>query len=508
MSKKTVSIIGGGLASLSLGCYLQRSGFLCSIYEKRDRVGGTIYALNQDGYVFETSLPYLIGIDSSSAYYKIWEELGVLPSLTSEPFEIYKEMEYETGKVFKFYANLDALSIEMEKISPADKPQFSKLFLSAKELSVHPMPLDKPGELLNFLDYIKIFKKHKTFLRLYNQWNGVSVSKFCEEISSQNLKTILFGMAGGEALPIFDLIHTLALLQGKALGYPNGGSEKIVESLKRTFIEKNGEIYYGKTVKKIKVEDGKAKELLLDDETSVLSDIVVSAMDGYATLFSLLGTQYLDEAQKNLYAQAKRLGADLQIGIGGELESELDLRNLPHRYRFLPKEPIEIDPHHLYSQMEIFLYPQEESGKGSKKVTMVLDLDTDYDHWNRLKKEDPKGYRVRKEEILARVLEELKASVFGLGICPKTTYLRTPDEEKSSLLHAQGAYRGWVRDSQNANRILKKKCSSIRNFYLVGRWVEMSGGHEQMALSGRNVAQLICKEEKVRFVAKSPEQSE
>jgi hypothetical protein len=45
MGGKKVIIIGAGIAGLSLGCYLQKSGFLTEIYEANGRAGGLCSAL-------------------------------------------------------------------------------------------------------------------------------------------------------------------------------------------------------------------------------------------------------------------------------------------------------------------------------------------------------------------------------------------------------------------------------------------------------------------------------
>jgi len=42
-------------------------------------------------------------------------------------------------------------------------------------------------------------------------------------------------------------------------------------------------------------------------------------------------------------------------------------------------------------------------------------------------------------------------------------------------------------------RGMRKSLPRLKNFYMVGQWVEPGGGLPAVALSGRNLAQVICK---------------
>jgi len=52
--KADITIIGAGLTGLTLAYYLRRAGKQILILEKKDRVGGVINTLNENGFIFET----------------------------------------------------------------------------------------------------------------------------------------------------------------------------------------------------------------------------------------------------------------------------------------------------------------------------------------------------------------------------------------------------------------------------------------------------------------------
>ena len=46
--------------------------------------------------------------------------------------------------------------------------------------------------------------------------------------------------------------------------------------------------------------------------------------------------------------------------------------------------------------------------------------------------------------------------------------------------------------------------AGIKNFYMIGQWVEPEGGLPAGILSGRNVTQIICKKDGKKFFTKNP----
>ena len=53
-------------------------------------------------------------------------------------------------------------------------------------------------------------------------------------------------------------------------------------------------------------------------------------------------------------------------------------------------------------------------------------------------------------------------------------------------------------------QLFGKDLPVLKSFYMEGQWVEPGGGLPTVAMSGRNVIQIICKQEKKPFVATVP----
>jgi phytoene dehydrogenase-like protein len=51
---------------------------------------------------------------------------------------------------------------------------------------------------------------------------------------------------------------------------------------------------------------------------------------------------------------------------------------------------------------------------------------------------------------------------------------------------------------------MSKTLPGLDNFHMAGQWVEPGGSLPVTAMSGRNVRQVICKQDKKEFVASTP----
>lgn len=66
------------------------------------------------------------------------------------------------------------------------------------------------------------------------------------------------------------------------------------------------------------------------------------------------------------------------------------------------------------------------------------------------------------------------------------------------------SHEGWLATTKTFGLRMSKTLPGLRNFYMVGQWVEPGGGLPPTAMSGRNVTQIICKKDKRPFVTTTP----
>ena len=114
------------------------------------------------------------------------------------------------------------------------------------------------------------------------------------------------------------MIVTFAMLHEGAAGYPVGGSLPLARNVERRYLELGGEVQYGARVDEILVEGGRAVGVRLADGSEERADVVVSAADGHATIYDMLGGRYVGEVQRDLYERGvlPLFTSLLFIGVG------------------------------------------------------------------------------------------------------------------------------------------------------------------------------------------------
>ncbi|MFC2001027.1 FAD-dependent oxidoreductase [Chloroflexota bacterium] len=131
---------------------------------------------------------------------------------------------------------------------------------------------------------------------------------------------------------------------------------------------------------------------------------------------------------------------------------------------------------------------------------------TTYNHeyWDNLKKSDTAEYKKQKERIankLIQVLEErfgnVKSNVEMIDVSTPSTVIRYTNNWK-------GSFEGWLLTPKVGGfKSMRKTLPGLGNFYMAGQWVEPGGGLPSAMMSGRNVAQLICKQDKKKFTTRN-----
>jgi phytoene dehydrogenase-like protein len=93
----------------------------------------------------------------------------------------------------------------------------------------------------------------------------------------------------------------LGFMEKKQAGYPLGGSLPLAIFLAKRYKQLGGQIQYRTPVKSILVESDRAVGVQLEDGSEQRADVVISAADGYTTIFHLLGGRYVDDDIRRRY---------------------------------------------------------------------------------------------------------------------------------------------------------------------------------------------------------------
>jgi phytoene dehydrogenase-like protein len=497
MSNKSIIIIGGGIAGLSAGVYAQMNGFSTRIFEMhKKKPGGLCTAWKRQGYTVDGCIHWLIGSSSRSAFHSIWKDLGALEGKTIVDFEEYGRFESADGKTFVAYADIGRLERHMKELSPEDGPVIDEFIDGVRKCSRSEPPLGKAPEVMNALDMIRMIVTNFGLLRILWKWNKISLTDFGNRFRSRVLREA-FPLLFLPDFPMTFMLMTFAWMHNRAAGYPIGGSLPFAQSIEKRYLSLGGEMAYKSKVVKILTEKGCAVGVRLDDGTDHRADYVISAADGHATIFGMLEGKFLDERIRGYYEKLIPFPPLMYIALG-----------VNRRFPEIPpsagltielKDPLVVGgKEQRFLSVHIFNFDPTLAPEG--KTTLVIMMATEYEYWERLRKNDAQ-YKTEKEQLADRVVALLDKRFPGLAgqvemrdVASPTTFVRYTGNWK-------GSFEGWqvTPKTWSMGQTMRKTLPGLDKFYMAGQWVEPGGGLPAVAMSGRNVIQIICKKEKRRF---------
>ncbi len=486
MGAKKVIIIGGGIAGLSLGCYLQKSGFSTEIYEANGRAGGLCSGWERDGYRIDGGPKTLWGSGPAHPFYRLYSELIDMDRLQLSYPEIRNVYDFPGGKRFTEYADIGRLEKTMLETAGEDESAIRDWIGDIRKIAELRLPIEKPKELLKISDRMRTAGA----AALQKKWGVLRAEDFAKRFSNP----LLSRAAACFKTPVLAEMMDLAAMEKKANGYPAGGTGTFAGELEEAYGLLGGKLHTMRRAQKVHVENRKAWGVRFADGADVRGDIIVSAMDGRSTIFDLLGGKFIRPEMRAFYEKPDLGPSKIQVSIGVKKVFPDDF---PPRKIWL-EVPCELHDGSLHPYMEVMRYPLDDGGK--KKTLFRVQLDTKFaSYWWLLRKAERERYRKEKSEIAAWV-----AGVIDQRVCPiagdiEMTNVSTPATYIRMTGNWRGAVTGWGSGGLLSENPFDRELPRLQNFYMAGHWVQPGGGIPLAFKSARDLAQIICRNEKKEF---------
>ncbi len=294
MPKKSVIIIGAGIAGLSAGIYAQLNGYQSRIYEMHTQPGGLMTAWKRKGYRIDGCIHWLTG--SSKAfpqYYKMWEDIGLIQGRQMVDPEVFMRWESKDGQVLCLYTDPARLEQHLLEHSPADRRLIRSLCRSIRAFA--NMGAEEPT---NLFEKARAALKMIPMLPHFLQWGRLSMKQVGEKFTSPFLRRAFTELWFPE-ITAMGLFFTLAMLSKRGAGYPLGGSLPMAEAVEARYKSLGGEIFYGARVSEILTTPGadgspaRVTGIRLADGRVESADTVISAADAHATLYQKIGRAHV-----------------------------------------------------------------------------------------------------------------------------------------------------------------------------------------------------------------------
>jgi len=493
MSKKVV-IIGGGIAGLSAGIYSAMNGFETEIIEMHDVAGGQCTAWNRKGYRFDYCLHWLVGT-SKGAFHEIWKETNVINNETEIiDHEIHSRILDDQGNEFIIYSNIDRWEKYLLELAPEDIASIQKMCADMRKSALLE-PFALAPELRSLFDYIKILPKMLPVFNVIRKFGRMTCQEYFDKLNfkSKRIKSVFFSLYGNRNFSALAFIFMLGWYHQKNAGYIKGGSFPLAQRMVEKFGLLGGKINYKKKVEKILVENNIATGVLLSDGTTIPADFVISAADGYTTIFNMLGAKYMSKEIDFAYKNWELFTPIVQVsfGIKKAIPSVSPILINISQGRKIGKTVL----NNGYSIMN-YSFDPTMAPKG--KTTIVLRYDSPWKLWESM---EEKNYSAEKLQIQKDATAFLEKEYPGISAFIEVIDVATPKTDVRYTGVKDGAYEGFMPSKDNMMKSLKMQLPRLQNFYMAGQWLFPGGGLPPSAQTGKWAIQLICKKDKKQFVS-------
>jgi phytoene dehydrogenase-like protein len=495
---RKVIIIGAGFAGLAAGIYAQMNGYQTKIFEMHDKAGGLCTSWKRMGYTIDGCIHWLVGSKPGTDIYDLWEEVGVVPDRNFVNMDEYIRFVDKEGKNLIFYTNVDKLKKHLLEYAPEDAKTIKELTNAIKFCRIFDNPSRKTSVIKRVSNGIRIginlILKGRTIKRLMN----TSSEDFASRFNNRFLR-LAFNELWIPEFSVFFIMLTFAFLHNKNAGYPLGGSMPMTEAMEARYKALGGIIIKNSKVERILVKNNRASGVRLSDGSEHLCDKVISAADGYTTIFKLLEGKYGNQNTCKPYEKWTPFSPLIYIGLGFADDFRHWAKTVSGTMIELQNR-IEIAGQER-SWLSIHPYYHDPGLAPPGKTSVVIMLPTTYNYWKELYK-TPELYNKAKEEIAAKIVtaieetrKDLKGKVEMIDVATPMTFERYTGNWK-------GSFEGWLITPQNAYTIMKKMAQTIEglsDFFMCGQWVEPGGGLPTSVMSAKRLIRQICKEDNRKF---------
>lgn len=495
-----VIIIGGGIAGLACGCYLQMNGIQTEILEASLIPGGCCTAWHRGPYVFDGCLRWLIGTHPPSAFNQIWRELGAIAGRKVIVQDDIVRVEAVDGKTLIVPADLDKLAREFKRIAPEDSKLIDQLVRDARRAAPLEPPLDKPLELMTHYEKIRTGLRYLPMVPIVFRWKNLPIAAYLARYKNTFLREALQTIASTEHMSALVLVMVLAFRTRKNTGFIAGGSWDFAMAIADRYTRLGGTVRYNAKVTSIKVEDNRASGVECSDGSVVPAVTVVSCADGYTTIFKMLEGRFTGKQIRYIYENCKTFPGLIQVSLG--------IRQLfpdaPHTLNLALLQPLCVDDQTRHARLEVETFGSDSALCPEGTTVMTVRLPTRYEFWTDLKRNAPKRYRAEKQSVIQAIIAILDKRFPGLAKHIERSDIATPATFMRYTGNWQGSYEGWLPTPRILGRRIPYTLPGLKNFYMAGHWVVAGGGLPSAALSGRYVAQMICAQNGKAFAASEP----
>ncbi len=490
---KKVAIIGGGIAGLSAGIYLQKAGYQAEIFEKNAVIGGQCTCWKRDGYTIDNCIHWLTGTKEGNQLNEVWKEIGAL----GKTIGLHKKEMFfcaEDGEQrITFWRDIERTRRELLELSPEDEVEINKLIDYTKLAANFVMPTEKPFDMMNPIDLLKMMVSMKDMGAVMREYGNINIADLGTRFQHPLIRRAVsdYMPTGYQAYAFLVSYATVISENGDV---PEGGSLAMSLRIADRFQQLGGIIHTNTSVDKIQIDGNKAKGLVLQNGAEVTADYIICACDSSFTFGKLLDPKYMPKELKTLYDMRTTYpvisGFQVAFAIDGLFP---EIRGT----RFFPTQPLTIATSHL-DRMSTTCYDYEPAFAPEGKTVMqsnFIQTERDFDYWKK-QYENKEEYKKEKERIANQILDRLIQEYPMLEGKARVLDVWTPVTYARYCNSYYGSYMSFIMTKNAKSITVPGKLKGLHNVFLGSQWQMGPGGLPTAAVMGKHAAYRVIKSKK------------
>ncbi|MFH1523499.1 MAG: NAD(P)/FAD-dependent oxidoreductase [Chloroflexota bacterium] len=505
-----VAIIGSGMAGLTAGAYLAKSGHTVTVFEQFPTPGGVTATVRQDGFGWDIGPLLLEGFAPGDKGRNILEELGVsdrVPAVHEDrgismpEFAMWKPKKYEGPHWRREH---------LKKLFPDESAALDRYYRFYDQM-VRLMSLGRRAE--NARGLAALWLKLRMWLAFQPvkgkaKWNSAQLMD--HYFQSPVLKTFFLGIVAdfvtapsefpGLGVPS---IHLEAAFDKRIPTYPGtksaqtaftyilGGCQTLVDAVMGVMLENGGKVLTNTTVKRIRVENGRVTGVELADGRIEPADLVLASGGMKEVFFDLVGHEYLPKELIKQIEANRMMESVLMVQLGIDFEpTPYQPAALCYYYKTddLEKavERLRTGDYHEGKEGFLIYVPSLHSpslapaGKYAVTIYTVAPDTLAEGTWFS-----------RKEELADKLVAEAEIHIPGLRQHTQTRLILTPEEFRKRTHQKHHSFGGIPPIIGNKPPAHK---TPVTGLWFIGAQSESGGGVLNVMVGAQKVAKQILKE--------------
>ncbi len=488
--KYDVIIVGAGMAGLTAGLKLAKSGKKVAVLEKHFIPGG--YATNfsrkgKDGniYTFDCSLHSLSGMNDNCTVYNMLNNLDILDKITINKKENSTSI-LRNGKFFPIPSDINEFESTLCKRYPHLADNIKSLFEFMK----------------NFYENMKLLSvNHEEAPKYLLDLESISVEDFVKRyIDDENFMLDFGYLWGYDGLPpsklnAFYYIVTLSSYLIGGHSYIGGGSGQLSKVMQECIQENDGKVYLLSEVIKVNTENDKVISVTTKKGDVFEADEFIFACDPNH-IFSLIDNPIISDYVKNMKTLEKS-SSMTQLFLGIDCSS----KDLGIKYSNVYYQKVDLETSHKCSlegnledaNSNVAFYDQMDPNLNKHGASVHI---TAIDYSKNWPERGTDEYKRRKEEITEILLNKLLKLFPQIKDHIQVMELGTPRTMARYTNNSDGAIYGWAQNIKQGGLNRSSFKTPFKNAIMIGSWSFPGGGFEGAIFTGMIGANRILSKSK------------